>query len=500
MGNVLVKEETLTQIAEAIREKAGTDDLYKPGEMPKAILDISTFSEEGADPSKPVRFYGPYGDLVYSFRVEELNKMTELPILPEYQGLVGQTWNWSLENAKAVNGEIEIGSLYVTDNGETRIYIELVEEALNPKVGFKQNFANAVWIDWGDGKAMSSSEVYGNEVVSIEHEYDQPGSYVICLVPEEDAEITLVGNGGGTLLLHQRPENTTDNMRYANSIQKIELGTAILKFTNSCFKSETLKSITIPNTITKFDGAFSGCISLETITFPQGISSLGNSEFSGCYGLKKVLFPDRRISMYTGTFKHCQSLEEIVFSSYWSNYSSDFSDCYNLKRAVLPPKMEQINGSMFSGCTLLKEVVIRGTVTKILSDAFRGCYSLEKIELPDSITQIGTYSFYGCYLIRHLKLPNSLVSIGNSAFGNCHSLKKVEIPESVTTIDNQAFLSCYSVKEYYIYPVNPPVLGGSNVFYVANDCKMYVPKGSLEAYQTAEYWNEYADYMVEMEE
>ena len=124
MGNVLVKEETLTQIAEAIREKAGTDDLYKPGEMPKAILDISTFSEEGADSSKPVRFYGPYGDLVYSFRVEELNKMTELPILPEYQGLVGQTWNWSLENAKAVNGEIEIGSLYVTDNGETRIYLE----------------------------------------------------------------------------------------------------------------------------------------------------------------------------------------------------------------------------------------------------------------------------------------------------------------------------------------------------------------------------------------
>ena len=32
MGNVLVKEETLTQIADAIREKSGTDDLYKPGE------------------------------------------------------------------------------------------------------------------------------------------------------------------------------------------------------------------------------------------------------------------------------------------------------------------------------------------------------------------------------------------------------------------------------------------------------------------------------------
>ena len=116
MGNVLVKEETLTQIAEAIREKSGSDELYKPREMPKAILDISTYSGDGADPSKPVRFYGPYGELVYSFSVEELIGMTELPTLPEYDGLLGQTWNWSLENAKAVNGEIEIGSLYTTDD------------------------------------------------------------------------------------------------------------------------------------------------------------------------------------------------------------------------------------------------------------------------------------------------------------------------------------------------------------------------------------------------
>lgn len=46
MGNVLVKEETLTQIADAIREKAGTEGVYKPGEMPEAILEISTYSEK----------------------------------------------------------------------------------------------------------------------------------------------------------------------------------------------------------------------------------------------------------------------------------------------------------------------------------------------------------------------------------------------------------------------------------------------------------------------
>ena len=44
MGNVLVKKETLTQIADAIREKSGSSDSYRPREMPEAILEISTYS------------------------------------------------------------------------------------------------------------------------------------------------------------------------------------------------------------------------------------------------------------------------------------------------------------------------------------------------------------------------------------------------------------------------------------------------------------------------
>ena len=55
MGNVLVKEETLTQIADAIREKNGNFDSYKPREMPGAILEISTYSGDGADPKMCIR-------------------------------------------------------------------------------------------------------------------------------------------------------------------------------------------------------------------------------------------------------------------------------------------------------------------------------------------------------------------------------------------------------------------------------------------------------------
>lgn len=57
------------------------------------------------------------------------------------------------------------------------------------------------------------------------------------------------------------------------------------------------------------------------------------------------------------------------------------------------------------------------------------------------------------------------------------------------------------MEHYYILPETPPVLGNVNVFdKIPKTCKIHVPKGCLEVYQTAEYWSEYADHMVEMEE
>ena len=61
--NVLISEDTLVDIADAIREKNGETKLYRPDEMPQAILEIKTSSGTGevADDSKSIRFYGPYG-------------------------------------------------------------------------------------------------------------------------------------------------------------------------------------------------------------------------------------------------------------------------------------------------------------------------------------------------------------------------------------------------------------------------------------------------------
>lgn len=500
MGNVLINEESMKAIADAIREKSGNENFYKPGEMAGAILEISTYSGDGPDPNKPVCFYGPYGDLEYSFSLSELESMTELPVLPEYKGLIGQNWTWTLDGIKELADEIEVGSLYITDDGATRIYIDLTEETLNPKVGFRQSVPNSVRVDWGDGSASSTSDVYGYDVVSLEHRYEKAGEYVISLIPEGETEITLTGYTAGTMLLHAKPENYSGNYKFSSAIRKVELGEKISELSSYGLTSETIISVNIPNYITSFSSAFSGCISLKSLTIPPNIGTLGVNSFASCYGLEKVFFPEGRVSGNGSLFKGCNNLETVIISNNLDDKSATFSQCHGLKRAILPKEKSKILTSEFYDCSLLKEVVIRGDVTAINTDAFRSCYSLEKVNIPDTVTTIGTYSFYGCYCLEKINFPKSLISIGNSAFGHCRSLKKIWIPENVTTIEKQAFIGCYAVSEYYLYPTTPPTLGGTNAFYCSDDCKIYVPKGCLEAYQTADVWSELADYMVEMEE
>lgn len=80
----------------------------------------------------------------------------------------------------------------------------------------------------------------------------------------------------------------------------------------------------------------------------------------------------------------------------------------------------------------------------------------------------------------------------------CNMLQRVVIGDSVTSIDSYAFQYCYGVKEYYLLPTTPPSLPSANAFKdIPSDCIIYVPAGSLEAYQTATNWSAYADQMQE---
>ncbi len=145
--------------------------------------------------------------------------------------------------------------------------------------------------------------------------------------------------------------------------------------------------------------------------------------------------------------------------------------------------------SAYTASTVAAEI---GDCVSIIGDlAFNSCYYLTSIDIPSGVTTIGDLAFHYCYSLPSITIPNSVTTIGDSAFFACISLASIDIPDSVTSISTRAFYSCTSLTSITVNATTPPTLS-SNVFDDTNDCPIYVPSGSVNAYKSASGWSTYA--------
>lgn len=134
----------------------------------------------------------------------------------------------------------------------------------------------------------------------------------------------------------------------------------------------------------------------------------------------------------------------------------------------------------------------------IIKDNFlRNCTSLVSIEIPNSVTSIGASAFGSCSGLTSIKIPSSVASIGASAFSFCSSLTSIEIPSSVASIGFSAFRSCSSLTTMTVLPITPPTLSSTSAISTATK-KIYIPAGTLSAYQSATNWSNFASLFEEL--
>ena len=61
---------------------------------------------------------------------------------------------------------------------------------------------------------------------------------------------------------------------------------------NSAFAGTSLKSVTIPSTVTSIGSlAFAGCTELETVVINNANISIGDNAFEGCTSIKSIVIP-----------------------------------------------------------------------------------------------------------------------------------------------------------------------------------------------------------------
>ena len=527
MAKIFIEESTLSDIGKSIRAKTGRTSKISPLNMPAEIASIQTGDSGSSSPvlSNDATFYDYDGTVVASYSFEEVQALTSLPDGPTHDGLTFQGWNWSLEAIKSMYRAVNVGAIYTTNDGKTRIYITLGEGRTSPLLGCCPN--GTVIVDWGDGTTPDT--LTGTSTSTIQytptHNYASPGNYVISLTV--DGTCGFLGDSNISDTCSLLKYSTTEDRRnryYQNAITKIELGDGVTSIGQTAFSQcYSLTNITIPDSVTSIgNSAFSGCYSLTSITIPDSVTSIVQSAFRNCYSLANITIPDGVTSIGFYTFENCYSLANITIPDGVTSIGFyTFDNCYSLKSIIIPDGVTSIRESAFRNCHSLTSTTIPDGVTSIEQTAFGSCYSLTSITIPNSVTSIETSAFSNCYSLTSLTIPDGMASIGRNVFGSCYSLTSITIPNSVTSIrqnafhycyslasivipdgvtsiETDAFGDCYGMAEYHFKSTTPPTLSNTDVFYNnPDDFIIYVPQGSLEAYQTATNWATYASHMQE---
>ena len=166
-----------------------------------------------------------------------------------------------------------------------------------------------------------------------------------------------------------------------------------------------------------------------------------------------------------------------------------FYNCYNLTSINIPDNITNIGTNAFRGCAGLTSCTIGTGVTSINHSVFRDCSGLTSVTIPNNVTSISANAFSYCTSLTSVTIPNSVTTIGNLAFNRCSGLTSCTIGTGVTNIGMSAFYQCSSLTSITINATTPPTLG-SGAFDNTNNCPIYVPCASVDAYKSA--WSNYA--------
>ena len=288
-----------------------------------------------------------------------------------------------------------------------------------------------------------------------------------------------------------------------------------------------LTSITIPEGVTSIgNNAFQVCTGLTSITIPSRVTSIGNYAFQGCSGLTSITIPEGVISIGADAFSNCSSLTSLSVASGNTVYDSR-EDCNAIietgtnkllagcKSTIIPSSVTSIGEAAFQGCSGLTSATIPAGVTNIGNYAFYQCSGLTSITIPEGVTSIGNSAFNGCSGLTSVTIPGNVTAIGDFAFDRCSSLSSitisegvtgigdcafqlgtsltsVTIPSSVTSIGNYAFNECSNLTS--VTALNPtPVSIATSTFSNHANATLYVPSGSIAAYEAADYWKEFGE-------
>ncbi|MBR4366804.1 MAG: leucine-rich repeat protein, partial [Bacteroidaceae bacterium] len=269
--------------------------------------------------------------------------------------------------------------------------------------------------------------------------------------------------------------------------------------------------------------AFEGCSNLTSVSIPESVTTIGEYAFSGCSSLTSVTIPENVTSINKDAFSGCSNLTSVTIPNSVTliGYGA-FYGCSGLTSITIPESVTSINEWTFGECKSLTSVTIPNSVTSILTGAFWGCTGVTSWSIPSSVRFISDGGVFAtdnvttitvdqnnpvydsrnnCNAIIETAtnklvlgcgstvIPEDVTIIGFSALGGA-SLYFLDIPENIIQIENNAIDWCWNLKTVVCH-WNEPISFGQHVFeHNGDQCALYVPVGTKDAYIAAGWTEE----------
>lgn len=401
MGKAFIQESTLTDIADAIRSKNGSNDTYLPSEMADAINDIPVAIEE-----KDVNFYDWEGTVLYSYTKSEFAELASLPTPPDRtsENLTQEGWNLTKQDiTDRINlgwDYVAVGCTYHTTDGKTYMTVEPDEFHPTVYLSLKADVANDVTVNWGDGNSVTLDST---SATALEHTYNS-GLFGTTIT----LTIECATNGYGFSNVVEGSNYGKSKITSINLSGKEKYGSSTSDTSYRGFRSlQWLKNISLsnPSSVVYTYGLCSDCIALEHINVPNNII-VGPRAFMNCNIINRISVPkaNSRYALFRGNVNLNKSdtiiinnVNSLAYTNY-ANYNTEsiiiyegptlsdsycFDSCVNLKKLILPSTLSTINsGTIIQYCYKLEEIYLKATTPPTLSAALTAPNTFYKIYVP----------------------------------------------------------------------------------------------------------------------
>lgn len=230
---------------------------------------------------------------------------------------------------------------------------------------------------------------------------------------------------------------------------------------------EEIKDLVIPDGVTIIEpNTFNGFKSIETVTVPADVDSIGNNAFLGCTNITKVTAHDVAswCGIHFGGTTILQNGNVMMLSNPVCISQNLYIGNERLTELVIPEGIEEIGYSAFYRCLGITKVSLPSTLKKVGADAFADCTDIQ-IANVTSLRDYCSIDFgnpganpfqdyimnraftwmliNGDYLYDQgaLIIPEGLTEIKPSTFAKVDNNSTVIIPASVSKIGRYAFYS-----------------------------------------------------------